>query len=115
MRRSTGDFSKALPAMRNPLCRKMSGDLIQTLWISPAFYLLRRVIVSESLLFRDRLISALLGAITRGDLLLQGVLGRGLLNHRIEQRQVGRVEIRDDLPRLTVPLLDAGLIRALMI
>src|SRR4051794_5295494 len=53
--------------------------------------------------FRYLAISALLGAITRGDLLLRGILGCGLLDHRIEQRQVGRVEIRDDVPCLAVP------------
>src|SRR5690554_1708443 len=49
--------------------------------------------------------SALLRAVARRDLLLGRVLGRSVLDHRVEDRQVGLVVARDDLPLLAVPLL----------
>src|SRR5437763_1432134 len=59
--------------------------------------------------------SALLGAVARLDLLLRAVLGRRVLDHRVEDAAIGGVVVGDDLPLLAVPLLDAGLVRALVI
>src|SRR5205823_2928243 len=59
--------------------------------------------------------SALLGAVARRDLLVRRVLGRLILDHRVEDRQIGLVVAGDGLPLLAVPLLDAGLVRALVI
>src|SRR5882724_6877974 len=59
--------------------------------------------------------SALLGAVARRDLLLGGILGRRVLDHRVEDRQVGLVVAGDDLPFLAVPLLDARDVGALVV
>src|SRR5581483_4664742 len=59
--------------------------------------------------------SALLGAVARRDVLLLGVLLRVLLDHRRQELLVGRVVVGDDLPVLAVPLLDAGLVCALVV
>src|SRR5262245_6004507 len=48
---------------------------------------------------------AFLGTVTRRDVLFFGVLGGGLLDHRRQQRLIGRVEVGDDLPLFAVPLL----------
>src|SRR3954447_1163186 len=64
---------------------------------------------------KQRLRSALLRAVARGDVLLLGVLLGRTLDHRIEDREVRLVVAGDDLPLLAVPLLDAGDIGALMI
>src|SRR6476620_8384190 len=59
--------------------------------------------------------SALLGAVARGDLLLGRVLGRLLLDHRVEDRKIGLVVAGDHLPLLAVPLLDARNVGALVV
>src|SRR6516164_9011539 len=55
--------------------------------------------------------SARLGAIARGDLLFRRVMLGLRLDHGGENALVRRVEVRDRLPRLAVPLLDARLVR----
>src|SRR3954447_10789239 len=64
---------------------------------------------------KQRLRSALLRAVARGDVLLLGVLLGGALHHRIEDREVRLVVAGDDLPLLAVPLLHAGDVRALVV
>src|SRR5215207_3416365 len=59
--------------------------------------------------------SALLGAVAWRDLLVRRVLGRLILDHRIEDRAVRLVIVGDDLPGLAVPLLNAGDVGALVI
>src|SRR5262245_39812614 len=58
---------------------------------------------------------AFLGAIARRDVLFFGVLGSGVLDHRPQQRFIGRVEVGDDLPLFAVPLLQPRLVRALVV
>src|SRR5688572_22144288 len=59
--------------------------------------------------------SAFLRAVARRDLLVRGVLGSRLLDHGIEDRAVGLVEVGDDLPRLAIPLMHTGFVGSLMI
>jgi hypothetical protein len=50
--------------------------------------------------------SILLRAVTGSNLLLGGVLGRNLLHDWVGHGLVSRVPIRNDAPRLAIPLLD---------
>src|SRR5262245_7671249 len=59
--------------------------------------------------------SALLGAIARRDLLVGGVLGGLILDHRVEDRAVRLVVVGDHLPGLAVPLLDTSDVGALVV
>src|ERR1051325_9172333 len=55
------------------------------------------------------------GAVARRDLLLGRVLGRGVLDQRLDDRIVGGVPVGDHVPLLAVPLVDTAEPRALVI
>src|SRR5262245_40925697 len=59
--------------------------------------------------------SALLGAVTDGELLLIRVLLGRRIDHRLDDLVVRRGPLADDGPLLAVPLLDAASARALVV